>query len=80
MSCQLIDIDHVDSYFDTTTLAREQLQMAESQFRAIQALLETPHGIEHAKRLAFQASLDCSRAAHNFHEQAEALEAQGVWL
>ncbi|QTP55418.1 hypothetical protein HNO51_12445 [Billgrantia sulfidoxydans] len=70
----------IDGHYDTTTLARERLQGAEAHFQAILALLDSPHGMEHAKRVAGIAAMECSRAAEGFDEQARTLEAQGKEL
>ncbi|WP_431026222.1 hypothetical protein [Halomonas sp. H5] len=68
----------INDHYDTTTLAREHLRNAESLFMAISKMLQTDHGVHHAKVLAGLGSTDMMHAADEMHEQAEILYAQEV--
>lgn len=66
---------HVNDWYDTTTLAQEQLEQAGSLFHAIMVLLEKEHGANHRiKDLVGLGMTVADDAAARFEDQAYRLD------
>lgn len=66
----------INDHYDTTTLAREHLEHAESLFRAIFKLLESEEGIDDARQLARLGHVTIGTAAADFDTQQQVMDAQ----